>query len=639
MKKIILTSALIATTSATLAQDLTPGDLIAYEALERQHNQALKAGGATFRTVGDTNDCDFRLGATKIQDALDFAKSNGIDEIRVATGTYQENINIGNFSVSLRGGFANCAAAEIDDQTGTPTDTVIDGSLNPNATLTIVGNPDSINVTIDDIHITGGSGGGFESGGGIYTVGGGGQASVNLTLNDVHIEGNSTISPGGGLSVIGSVNVSARNLMVLSNQAPLGGGIYCNGNEASIFIYGDANNGSGIALNQATAGSGGGAYLTNGCVLTSYVGTSTVSFSDLRGFVSNSATENGGGIYAEEGSTINLFGNLFCPFGCFGYADQPVNVQLNVANSDDDFSGSGGGVYATGTNTTLNMGNVLFSENTAYNGGAVNLADSATATINERENFSFLILFGGDLGCWSPGSCNQFTGNKASGFGGGFFLESASKAEVYRSHIQRNRANSGTAISTINENSRFEGEGLLITGNGDNGTDGFSDNNVIKAFDKSFIQIAWSTLADNNLNNTAEVLANSESTTIMASTIMHEPNPVPVYGFISPVLDTFDCMVVHEEASIDASGSSFNIVVDDPEFIDRANGDYHIDPMISPALDSCDGGIVTPRFTDSDGDERGFDWPNVTNNLGPFDIGYDEQSDIIFKDGFGNITP
>ena len=37
-----------------------------------------------------------------------------------------------------------------------------------------------------------------------------------------------------------------------------------------------------------------------------------------------------------------------------------------------------------------------------------------------------------------------------------------------------------------------------------------------------------------------------------------------------------------------------------------------------------------------DDDVRGFDDPTATNNLGPYDVGYDESydNDIIFEHGF-----
>ncbi len=618
MKKIILTTAIIASNFAVSARELMPGEMIVYQAQnaihEKAQSKANKAGGTAFVTVGNTNDCDFRLGSTKIQDALDDARLNGTDEVRVAQGTYDENITINDFSVVLKGGYADCAAAVLDNQTLDATTTVIDAVITEPVIL-VSGSTQRNNVTIDTFQVTGGTFDGFAAGGGITAL----NSDSSLILNNVWVNNNTGLL-GGALSLVsGDTDVTAFNLMIIDNQAQDGGGIYCNGaGGSSIFINGEANNGYGIFNNQATDGDGGGVYLSNGCIFSSFVGN-VGGFLDARGIVSNSATGNGGGVYATSGSTVNLNGSQFCFFFCSGYNSEPVNVNLNSAG------GNGGGIYATGTDTAVNLFNVFIDNNSANLGGGVLIADNAELLMNS--------IYPSE-GCWSPGSCSQISDNTATATGGAIRVQTGGTADINRVHIQGNRANFGSAFYVINADSSVEGESLLITGNGNNGAGAFDDNNVIRTITDGSVRLGFSTIADNNIPDANEIVDNSSGTVRLLSTIVHEPNPVAIYTASSPTLDTFDCMVVHEDDSLIASGSTFNIIEDDPEFIDRGAGDYHIDPVTSPALDSCDTVVYTPEFNDSDNDERGYDWPGVTNNLGPYDVGYDEQSDLIFANGF-----
>ncbi|MCX7552705.1 hypothetical protein OS175_02340 [Marinicella sp. S1101] len=622
MKKLILTAAILSSTTGVLARATSEAEKHAINVQENQKAQVVNKGGPAFYTVGDTNDCDFRLGTTKIQDALDDALTFGVPEVRVAIGTYQENLTINDYSVTLKGGYADCAAAVADNQTGLPSATVIEAATADPVVL-ITGNTQRNVITLDTVQLTGGTGQGFAAGGGLTSL----NSDASLNLNNVWIDFNTGILGGGISLILGDTDLVAFNLMVASNTADEGGGIYCDGSgTSSVFIDGEANNGYGIFNNQATSGNGGGVALVSGCNFTSYVGTSG-GFLDLKGIQGNSATENGGGIYAASGSTVNLNGAQFCFFGCNGYNEEPVLVAGNEANSDDVDGGFGGGIYATGSGTRVNFTNALIVNNDADQGGGMYLADLAEAT----GGIVTTDLFGNSIECWSPGSCNQVNENTALTTGGAFRLDTGATADLNRTHIQGNRANFGTAVYALAADTSFEGEGLLVTGNGDNGADGFSDNNVFRLLSGATINLSWSTVADNNINNDDEIIDNGSSSLRLQSSIVHENNPVNIYDSSSPVVGVFDCMIVHEDTSI--VGTTFGITVDDPEFIDRANGDYHINPNTSPAVDYCDD-FNAPEFSDSDGDERGFDWSNISDNFGSFDVGYDEQTDIIFKNGF-----
>ncbi|HUW10703.1 MAG TPA: right-handed parallel beta-helix repeat-containing protein [Anaerolineae bacterium] len=192
------------------------------------------------------------------------------DSIRVATGTYVENLEIADKTLSVRGGYVHMGS---DWQSGGP-ETVVDGG-GAGRVLFIHGN-DSV---IEDLTITGGQapgdqcwGGGVWVSGGNVTIrgstirdmisecGGGGAVEVNsdhgpahLALESTTLSGNGGADGGGALHAW-DASVHLRNSIVMSNTADFGGGISFQGPEplSSNLVIED----SLIAHNQAS-GHGG----------------------------------------------------------------------------------------------------------------------------------------------------------------------------------------------------------------------------------------------------------------------------------------------------------------------------------------------------------------------------------------------
>ncbi|MFK8012205.1 MAG: hypothetical protein AB8B80_09210 [Marinicellaceae bacterium] len=584
--------------------------------------------GSMIVTVGNTGDCNFNVGENKIQDAID----SRADEIRVIEGTYNENITIENRDLVLKGGYATCADALNDNQIPDSINTIINAAAF-GSTIKILGNTQRNDVTLDHIQVTGGAGDLNTFGSGILFN----NADVAVNLNHIWIADNTYLF-GGGISIIGGdTDIFASNMMVTNNSASFGGGIYCDGNTGlnSLFIYGDSDNGFGISGNQATSenggGDGGGVYLSNGCVFTSYVGTSG-GFLDFRGISVNTATRHGGGIYASSGSKVNLTGFQECALiFCFGYDSEPVNVSNNIANSDEDFEGNGGGIYAIGTETEINVLNGLISFNQAFNGGGVLASDSATFYTNS--------VYKKNTDCWSPGSCNQITDNLAiryvefpASLGGAFYSDNGGNSMIHRTHVQRNRADSATAvyIAAFNTNFSLTSEGSLFTGNGVGGASNTNDRSVFIVNGTSELELLYATIADNN--PVQSVLNNASGTLIVKSSIIHETNnDALVFSSITGEFNNeFSCVVVHENLSFDGPTA----IADDPDFIDRANDNYHINWETSPAVDLCEESNAPPSYTDIDNQQRGWDWPDIANVNGSYDAGFDEQNDVIFADGF-----
>ncbi len=197
--------------------------------------------------------------------------------------------------------------------------------------------------------------------------------------------------------------------------------------------------------------------------------------------------------------------------------------------------------------------------------------------------------------------------------------------------ITDNRADLGTALYAINAGKTII-KASLIYGNGDNGADGFSDQGVFRLRDDAELDIKRSTIADNHADIVFRISSTADAaTSSIFSSIVHDASSGDVYQN-SPGLVSNDCTLFHESNSIPLLAPTS--VVDNPEFVDRSNANYHLKP-VSPAIDFCDDFFVSVIYRDMDFEDYGYDYPTVSNYLGPYDIGADEvYNNTIFADSF-----
>jgi len=96
---------------------------------------------------------------------------------------------------------------------------------------------------------------------------------------------------------------------------------------------------------------------------------------------------------------------------------------------------------------------------------------------------------------------------------------------------------------------------------------------------------------------------------------------------------TINCLVAHEATSFTGT----NVLVDDPLFVNRSLGDFHL-AIGSPAIDLCSG-ISMLNPSDMNMEPRPWDDPNQLNGMGIFDAGADESylSDVIFENDFEDL--
>src|SRR5690606_9358724 len=243
MKNLFISLLLIVITFKINAQVLSEADLATVNvnniiAMEQMKFDSDNAFSSAFVTVGSDTACNYKLGNSKIQDAI----NAGHTEIRIAQGTYAENVVIDNRNVKLLGGYETCTDANNDS---------VDGqfaSIAPNTgsgqpSLKITGSSTRNYVVLRNIVLRNG-----EALGGLAIR----DADLGLTLDNVTINQNSG-DYGGGLSVVnGHTDIHAVNPFIGQNIANVvGGGLYCRGSNNNIIIEREGNTIVGIRDNQA----------------------------------------------------------------------------------------------------------------------------------------------------------------------------------------------------------------------------------------------------------------------------------------------------------------------------------------------------------------------------------------------------
>ncbi len=602
-----------ATASRADVSEKVSQDIQRFKAFEIK-SEVLKNNQGVFVTIGVDAACDFDSAVDSIQAAID----SGATEIRVASnGTYQNNLTIENQSVVIRGGFADCVAADANQQVFDDL-TVIDGSALAEPVIHITGSQNTQTIRFENLSLTGGNG--LQSGGGIFLD----ETDVELQMLRVVVTDNSA-SSGGGVSVLrGRVDLYGQDFTSINNSSNGvgGGGLFCNGFFNNLTLTGM----SLIGNNEAVRG--GGVSLTGGCQMSMYSSNHPEALSFLAGIVANSTTREGGGAMLSFGAQLNLFGERMCDGKvCLGTDDVPIHLSANSSAENASSQEPGGGLYLDNdlSFTTLTgfyaNGLVMEQNQAGGDGGGVFIGQNTEAIITRVSG-----------PCWTPDRCNLIIANSSGtevGLGGAFYVDGG-RLELSQTYLEENRADFGTAISASGEDALVTLEAVVIDDNGDDGSDDFSDFSVIRADLGATVDIRHSTVVDNNVQGSVfDVGVALNSSMNLFNSIVHDPGSGDLFGAVTGSL-SINCLLAHEDNSF----SGNQVVVDDPQFFDRAGGDFHLNP-ISPAIDMCQG---IPMFNplDIDTESRGWDDPNNDNGFGAYDAGADESyiNDVIFINGF-----
>ena len=598
--------------------DKVAHDLDMYRSFLTISEQIELHGEGDFVTIGADADCDFNSAVWRIGDAI----SSGSTEVRVASnGNYIENIIIDDQDLILRGGFATCTDAKLNNQ-DFMNFTEINGSAVPANIIKIIGNTTRRLIRLENLLLT-------DATVMLPTIGGAlvvDQTELELQLLRVVISGNSGFA-GGGMYINPLSGVDGTNIdvfaqdLIISNNSVLGegGGLFCSGGGAQITLTGIStisNNTSGFI--------GGGLSMRVFCSISIYSETHPKIISAFPGIFNNSSIREGGGVYLLL-SKLFLFGQKMCDdTHCLGSNDIPIVVQGNSSDSDNINNESGGAIYMqpTGGTNQFYANGIFMNDNQAGgNGGGAYVGGGSIFEIERRPG-----------GCWRRDRCNLVINNRsgtAIGFGGGFYVDDGT-LNLSHVYVEENRADFGAVLAASGENTSVTIENSVFDDNGNAGSDGYSDFHIFSASTGASISIRHSTIADNSaVNSVFDIDPALNSSLSLSSSVVSDPSSGSLFGPVSGNL-AIDCLVSHEAASFTGT----NILVDNPMFVNRSLGDFHL-AIGSPAIDLCSG-IPMLNPLDMDMESRAWDDPNQLDGMGIFDAGADESylSDVIFKDGF-----
>ncbi|GJM10639.1 MAG: hypothetical protein DHS20C11_29150 [Lysobacteraceae bacterium] len=538
--------------------------------------------------------CDF----TTISDAINALPPGG-DQIRVLNNqVFNEDLFIDQ-NVDIVGGFDTCDDTNTNTH-GSARTQIVGSSLGP---VVSIDSPAIIGVRLANVWIQGGDGG----------SGGGGGVRVNargaLYLTDALLLANSAQN-GGGLYVTNAdafdLDVFIQDTDIAGNTAGLaGGGIYCSGNVNMMM-----DEESTITGNSAT--NGGGVLVEDFCFFSSFAGIDSNDSAALVGIMNNSATQSGGGIHARLRGQALLSGAIDPATG-YGLAGQPVSVSNNSAGE------KGGGIFVTGNSSHAFVRQSQFYSNHAgLDGGAIAVDDNGT-------------LIADDSGaCWRQTTCNTFEHNSADRWGGGIAIADGGGVALNDTAHIGNRADLGAAIYMRDETSLLYLDGNVLYQNGNFGSGQWADQYLVRVFG-GLAQLRQTTIADNDVTTATLGVSDgggAADVSILNSILLGQGlTPVSYIGM--PTTNN-DCLLVDEQGQL--TGTIIFSV--DPQFVDRANANYHLS-AVSPGIDMCSdsGG---PRH-DYEAQSRGWDDPTIGNVGGAFDVGADESylSDTVFASGFG----
>ena len=222
------------------------------------------------------------------------------------------------------------------------------GSLSDNSATSATGNGGAVyqaGGTVDNEGVI--SGNGAASGGGIYRVNGTLTVGGTLSGNTANENGGGLYTVGGAVTVTGTLGGDAEGA---ANSAANGGAIYTSGTTLNL-------NGARFTGNTATD-NGGAIYALNADTVIGGTWTNAATEGTAASFKGNAATGNGGALYMEGGSVTVM----------------NANSTLNANTAEN-----GGAIYATSGAITVEKGKLESNEANA-NGGAI-YVDSASVTV------------------------------------------------------------------------------------------------------------------------------------------------------------------------------------------------------------------------------------------------------------------
>ncbi len=560
---------------------------------------------SAYVTVGATNDCDYA--------SLEDAYNDADPFVRVTT----EDIHMDSFLISkakwFTGGYSTCALAI----SGTQSENHSKWTNNGGAPIVNIdtGLTNSI-VVLDKFEIYNGDNTISGQTGGIRVRG-----NVALAIARSLIHDNES-KYGGGINLNGEdVRVTVTNSRIYNNSALDGGGVDCS-NGASFTLLEQST----IRGNNSSR-DGGGIYAAYDCQISIRSGDSESPFQADLGVVGNTTLGQGGGIFISTGADVELIGNN----------QHPASIVGNVSNIDtNSVIIGGGGVYLRGDGnipsdgTTFRATNARIDFNIAKHAGAgIAVTSGATFSMSRSEET-----------CWDNDKCSSLSQNiltDATGEGAAGYIYDVSTANISGTYIADNQANL-SAVFALNLVGTLRLEGNLIVGN-TSFTQPFaselfslSGNNGLA----SNLDFYYNTMVDNNAGASFNLdgASSQQWLQIYNSIIRDQGEIITTNGAIDPFLN-INCNYVHETDSFSVATTSVDNYNLSPDFVDTDSRNYHL-VANSLAQDLCSEDTIQSNYKDLNGNNRGYDNPNVLNLRGAFDAGAFEYitDDVIFSNSF-----
>jgi hypothetical protein len=571
-------------------------------------------------------DVDLRVGAgpgcltSSIQAAIDLAvPANGVTRVLIARNASYgaQALDIDGKQVHLLGGYDTCQSA----LPGVGR-TVIDGA--GGAARSILRIRGASTVVLANLEFTGGDAAldGSSYGGAIDVTGG----PHVIDVDNVSIRGNRA-GLGGGLAIRSgsSTNLAhvrvrlGPNVAFTSNTAAFaGGGMYCRGATVETLEFAVMN--TLFLLNQATGagstpGHGGGLFVDE-CM---------VRLGSSREVGFNQASGSGGGIYATGSrATVDLF---------TVDAQAPLRIAGNTA-------GRYGGAIDVETGANVRAWSVVIENNRATQGGGAIAMYSGGSPSD--------LTLRGDLEVGAPIAarrcdpgieCNVIRGNQARDGGGTGQEGSALRvsidggstyATLSGTRITGNEGNATLWTTSDGGLARLTVEGALVDGNA-------SGEELVRFEDVAVATTTFQTvLRGTTIAANAIAAARVIGGVVRCGSAGATPHPWTVEGSIvwqpgkqllAPVASGTQCVrhsVVNDLSNVPSANLPLNRTAD-PLFV--GTGDFNVRPG-SPAVDfsSIVGGVTR------DGALRIVDQPDVADVFGPQDAG-------AFERGLGSPQP
>ena len=556
--------------------------------------------------------CDY----AKIQDAIDDATCPaGTKIILNQSGDYSDqHLTITDKNITLVGrvNTSKCntlvAACGVTIPCPVGPLRTIDG--NSGAVITVRG---ASSLTLSHLTISGGHG---DNGGGIDFA-----AAYDLKIDNSTISDNRA-NNGAGIRFAPTQPATltlADHVFIQNNIAAYtGGGIRADGPNADVVI-----NAQPIWIQGNQAGDNGGGLAAVGGA-TAHIGSPGYLFG---GVIYGNTANYGGGIAIIAESTGSPGVQIFASDPI-----RPVRVEHNRAYF------SGGGIYLVpyfGFPSNSQIADVQIG------GGQVdaNVAKEGSAIYAEGNTFGTksIVTFYAHH-CAAGVVCNSMSNNQAQDIANGYapttgstlLLQTDTNFEAHELTMRGNGVDPGGPQQNANVirvvDTLVNGAILDTCLIADNAVTG-----ELITFGQAGASVSQCTFTHNAIGGAAVVRAQGAFS--MTNSIIAQ-DALPAIAYSGSGL-TLDYLLL---PAVAPTPSGTHIFKDDPQFIDPAHGDYHLDPG-SPAVDVAPAGDAGER--DIENRPRDVDLPGLTNINGPRDLGaYERQldacyaSDTVFCNGF-----